>query len=58
VTPEYRGNQRLDSVNQVKDDCPALREIIRFDPWTGFLRSADDNVPLPAVLSSNATMIQ
>ena len=26
VTPEYRGNKMLDSVNQVKDDCPELRD--------------------------------
>ena len=58
MTPAYRGNQQLDSVNQVKDDCPALREIIRFDQWTGFLRSANDNVQLPEVLPSDATMIQ
>jgi len=58
VTPEYRGNKMLDSVNQVKDDCPELREIIRFDQWEQFLDSADSDVQLPEVLPSDATMIQ
>ena len=58
VTPEYRGNKMLDSVNQVKDDCPELREIIRFDQWEEFLDSADSDVQLPEVLPSDATMIQ
>jgi fatty-acyl-CoA synthase len=58
VTPEYRGNPMLASVEQVRDACPALREVIRFDQWDQFLDSADPEVPLPDVKPTDPVMIQ
>ena len=58
VTPEYRGNRMLASVEQVRVECPELREVIRFDEWQQFLDSADASVALPEVTPTDATMIQ
>ena len=58
VSPEYRGNRMLESVDQVRGDCPELREVIPFDQWEEFLASADANVVLPSVRPADATMIQ
>jgi len=58
VVPEYRGNRMLSSVEQVRGDCPALREVVRFDQWEAFLDSADESVPLPEVKPTDAVMIQ
>jgi fatty-acyl-CoA synthase len=58
VVPEYRGNRMLESVQQVRDQCPALREVIRFDEWDAFLSSADESVELPEVKPTDPVMIQ
>ncbi|HEY5645918.1 MAG TPA: AMP-binding protein, partial [Pseudomonadales bacterium] len=58
VMPEYRGNRMLDAVEQVRADCPALREVIRFDQWQDFLDSASEDIALPAVKPTDPVMIQ
>ncbi len=58
VTPEYRGNRMLDSVNQVKGECPELREVIHFDEWQAFLDSGDPDIELPEVKPMDPVMIQ
>jgi fatty-acyl-CoA synthase len=58
VMPEYRGNRMLATVEQVRGDCPALREVIRFDQWDAFLDSADEAVSLPEIKPADAAMIQ
>ena len=59
VMREFRGNQMLATVEEVRDRCPTLREVICFDQWDEFLSSADDsNVALPQVEPGDAVMIQ
>jgi len=58
VSREYRGNRMLASVDEVRGDCPQLREVIRFDEWEAFLDSADEAVTLPEVKPADAVMIQ
>lgn len=58
LTPEYRGNRMLESLESVRGDCPHLREVIRFDQWSDFLASADESAALPEVKPTDATMIQ
>jgi fatty-acyl-CoA synthase len=58
VVPEFRGNRMIDSVNEVRADCPELREVIRFDEWEDFLASAPENQLLPEVQPMDPTMIQ
>ena len=58
VTPEYRGNKMLETVNQVKGDCPELLDVISFNEWQQLLDSADDQIELPEVSSTDACMIQ
>jgi fatty-acyl-CoA synthase len=58
VTPAFRGNPMLATVEQVRNICPDLREVIRFDEWDAFLASADNEVELPVVTPMDAVMIQ
>ncbi|MFK8019473.1 MAG: AMP-binding protein [Pseudomonadales bacterium] len=59
VLPEYRGNLMLETAQSVKAECPALREIIRFDQWQEFLQSpVDPGQTLPEVKPGEAVMIQ
>ena len=59
VVPQFRGNKMLEAVEQVKAECPDLREIIRFDQWDDFVASSDEsNIELPEVSPQDATMIQ
>ena len=37
LVPEYRGNRLLDTIQNVRNNCPDLREIIRLDQWSEFL---------------------
>lgn len=59
VLPEFRGNRMLLAVDEIKGECPDLREIIRFDQWQDFLESGDDcELELPDVKPGDAVMIQ
>ena len=59
VTREFRGNQMLATVEEVRDRCPTLRELICLDDWDAFLQSAENtNVALPDVRPGDAVMIQ
>ena len=59
VMPEFRGNPMLAHVEQVRGECPELRETIRFDEWDAFMASgADDSIELPVVKPTDAVMIQ
>lgn len=59
VKPEFRGNHMLKSVEQVRDECPNLREVIRFDEWDAFVDSGRrSTIELPDVQPGDATMIQ
>jgi len=59
VLPEFRGNQMLQSVQQVAGQCEKLRDIIRLDEWSEFIASGQaSDVVLPKVNSDDACMIQ
>jgi fatty-acyl-CoA synthase len=59
LVPEYRGNRMLHHLEAVQADCQALREVIRFDEWAGFMASAtEDATALPEISPSDACMIQ
>jgi acyl-CoA synthetase (AMP-forming)/AMP-acid ligase II len=40
VVPEFRGNPMLATAEEVRPECPDLREIIRFDRWDDFVADA------------------
>ncbi len=57
--PECRGNRMLHHVEEVREECPELREIIRLDQWSEFMATgAAASTVLPPVSSGDACMIQ
>jgi fatty-acyl-CoA synthase len=59
VMREFHGNQMLATVEEIRDQCPTLREVICFDQWDEFLSSAENSdVALPQVEPGDAVMIQ
>jgi fatty-acyl-CoA synthase len=59
LVPEVRGNRMLMHVESVRDECPDLREVVRFDEWEAFLASGGDQTPeLPELQATDACMIQ
>ena len=59
VLPEFRGNRMMHHLEAVLDDCPDLREVVRFDEWDAFLAAgADSRVALPEVAPGDPCMIQ
>lgn len=59
VLPEFRGNPMLASVEQVRAQCPELREVLRLDQWDAFMTLGEhEDIALPAVQPSDVTMIQ
>ena len=59
LLPEFRGNPMMQHMDNVRGDCPELREVVRFDQWEAFLAfGADDTIELPEVSSDDACMIQ
>jgi fatty-acyl-CoA synthase len=59
VVSGFRGNPMLETVREVVQNCPELREIICFDDWDAFIASGDDeNIALPAVDPRDPVMIQ
>ncbi len=37
---EFRGNPMLATIEEIRAECPELREVIRFDQWSDLLESA------------------
>ena len=59
VVPEYRGNRLLDTIEDVRDKCPDLREVIRLDQWPEFLGTNNDtHAPERDVSPHDPVMIQ
>ena len=59
LLPEFRGNRMLQHLEGIRDECPELREVIRFDQWTDFIAAGEDEpVALPEVRPHDACMIQ
>lgn len=59
LLPEFRGNPMFHHLESIRDDCPELREVLRFDEWDAFINSgANPTVALPEVKASDACMIQ
>jgi fatty-acyl-CoA synthase len=54
---EWRGNPMLASLDAVRGDLPALREVVLFEEWDEFLASAVP-VALPEVGPNDAAQIQ
>jgi fatty-acyl-CoA synthase len=46
---EWRGNPLAKTIAGLRDDLPALRELVRFADWDAFVAEAPDAHPLPAV---------
>jgi fatty-acyl-CoA synthase len=54
-----RGNPMLDHAEQVRSQCPELREIIRFDQWDAFIARAENAATtLPSLEPGDPVMIQ
>ena len=59
VVNSFRGNPMLETVHQVAQRCPELREIVCFDDWKRFIAAGDDpDISLPVVKPGDAVMIQ
>jgi len=59
VVPEYRGNRLLDTIQNIRNDCPDLREVIRLDQWPQFLATnKGTHFPERDVSSEDPVMIQ
>jgi len=59
VLPEFHGNQMLAAVAEVRDECPELREVIRFDEFDAFMTCGEKSgTELPEVRPEDAVMIQ
>ena len=59
VVPEYRGNRLLDTIQDIRNDCPDLREVIRLDQWPQFLATnKGTHFPERDVSSEDPVMIQ
>ncbi len=54
----FRGNPMEESLRQVADGLPDLKELIRFDDFEEFVASARDDVELPDVSPDDPVQIQ
>ncbi len=54
----FRGNPMEESLKQVADGLPELRELIAFDEFEEFVASAPDDVELPDVIPDDPVQIQ
>ena len=54
----FRGNPMEDSLRQVADGLPELRELIPFDDFEEFTASAPDDIELPDVSPDDPVQIQ
>jgi len=56
---DFRGNRMLDTINDIRADCPELREVICFDQWSELLASgASFTATMPEPIPTDAVMIQ
>jgi fatty-acyl-CoA synthase len=58
LVPEYRGAALAASLEQIRHQLPALREVVRLSDWRRFLGSAAADVRLPAVSPGAIAQIQ
>jgi fatty-acyl-CoA synthase len=58
LAPEFRGNPMAATLEQVRPDLPALRDVVPFPAWDGFVASAPASAPLPAVRPGDPVQIQ
>jgi fatty-acyl-CoA synthase len=58
LTSEFRGNRMLGHLEQIRGECPELREVVLFDDWSVFTDSGDPRSALPEVSPDDACMIQ
>ena len=59
LVPEFRGNPMRASLDTVRADLPALREVVSFEDWEGFVAEVrGSTVELPAVRPEDPVQIQ
>ncbi|WP_433503147.1 AMP-binding protein [Pseudonocardia halophobica] len=56
--PEFRGSPMLGIAHRLRDELPALRDVLSFDDWAAFLASAPAELALPEVEPGSACQIQ
>jgi acyl-CoA synthetase (AMP-forming)/AMP-acid ligase II len=54
----YRGNPLAEMVTEIRQDLPALREVIPLEEWAEFVAAAPTGTSLPAVASGDHLQIQ
>jgi fatty-acyl-CoA synthase len=58
VQPVHRGRDLLENLSEVKEELPALGEVISLADWEFFLAAADPATPLPEVRPGDPAQIQ
>jgi acyl-CoA synthetase (AMP-forming)/AMP-acid ligase II len=58
LVPEYRGTPMTDSLESVRGDLPALREVVSLADWDAFCASGSPTERLPAIDPGDAAQIQ
>ncbi len=59
VFTNFRGNPMLEIVEDIRGQCPTLRDVIKLERWDEFLASEDkSDQTLPEVKPDDAVMIQ
>lgn len=58
LSPEFRTNAMLASLESVRAELPELREVILFTEWEAFCASGDPHQSLPTVAADDAAQIQ
>jgi fatty-acyl-CoA synthase len=58
LVQSYRGADLRQIVDSVRDNTPALREVIAFEDWSQFLESGDSDQKLPDVKPNDPVQIQ
>jgi fatty-acyl-CoA synthase len=58
LTPSFRGNPMMESLQSVRGELPHLREVVSFADWPAFLDSARDDVSLPSPSPRDMVQIQ
>jgi fatty-acyl-CoA synthase len=58
LVPEHRGNAMESSLEVIRSQLPALRQVVRFGEWGEFLESTRGDVRLPAVGPEDIAQVQ
>ena len=58
LVPEYRDNPMQESLEEIRPQLPALRQVVLFPEWEQFLSSTGADVRLPAVAPDDIAQIQ